>query len=204
MFHPEIEEIIAYAGEQFSEIDRDPLEQHMRSCTECTERVEEYRRLDHLLKQDASFEPPADLVSWAVNLFQPLVRPEARPGMVRRLVAALVYDTFEQPALGGVRSLAVAPARQLLFRAGEIDVDLRIESAGRKDQLRMIGQVLGRSAFLADAPVRLESHGVVRYRSRTNPVGEFSFEDVAKDTYNLTVDLPEGQVTLFCVHREKN
>jgi hypothetical protein len=51
------------------------------------------------------------------------------------------------------------------------------------------------------APVKLESHGVVQYQTVTNQVGEFSFDEVPKDTYHLSVDLPEGQIMLFCVHR---
>jgi hypothetical protein len=42
---------------------------------------------------------------------------------------------------------------------------------------------------------------MVRYKTLTNFVGEFVFDEVPKDTYHLSVDLPEGQITLFCVHR---
>ena len=44
---------------------------------------------------------------------------------------------------------------------------------------------------------------MVRYKTQTNPVGEFSFDGVPQDTYHLSMDLPEGQVTLFCVYRSQ-
>jgi hypothetical protein len=96
----------------------------------------------------------------------------------------------------------LGPPRQLLFHAGDVDVDVKIESMEANDRITLAGQVLSTAAkFIDNAPVKLESRGIVRYRTKTNIVGEFSFDEIPKDTYHLSVDLPEGQITLFCVHR---
>jgi hypothetical protein len=130
------------------------------------------------------------------------MRPEA--GGLPRFIASLIFDTFEQPMFAGVRRVG-APPRQLLFRAGEVDVDVKIESMEANDRITLVGQVLsGGTKFFDNTPVKLESHGIVRYRTKTNVVGEFTFDEVPKDTYHLSVDLPEGQITLFCVHRGSN
>jgi hypothetical protein len=72
----------------------------------------------------------------------------------------------------------------------------------RNNRITMVGQVLSQAEMhFGSAPVKLESHGVVQYQTVTNQVGEFSFDEVPKDTYHLSVDLPEGQIMLFCVHR---
>jgi len=103
----------------------------------------------------------------------------------------------------GVMGIESMP-RQLLFRAGEVDVDVRIES-GADNRISLSGQVLSEAApFFENTQVRLESHGVARYKTSTNPVGEFSFDEVPQDTYHLSMDLPEGQVTLFCVYRRES
>lgn len=171
---------------------------HLGSCASCQEKAEELQELVSLLSRDAANEPPADLVQWGVQLFQPVLSPKENP--LRRLVGRLVFDSFLQPATAGVRHVGAAP-RQLLFKAGDVDVDLRIES-GLDDRISVAGQVLSSTKpFFDDTPVRLESHGVVRYKTRTNPVGEFIFDEVPPDTYHLSMDLPEGQVTLFCVYR---
>jgi hypothetical protein len=150
------------------------------------------------LQKDASFEPPTELVEWGINLFQPILRPET--GGARTFIASLVFDTIDQPAYGVRR--AGEPPRQLLFRAGEVDIDVKIESMEAHDRVTLVGQVLsGETKFFDNTPVKLESHGIVRYRTKTNVIGEFSFDEVPKDTYHLLVDLPEGQVTLFCVNR---
>ena len=199
MRHVTVENLMNYMDGQVSDVEKPTLESHITSCKECTELKQEFQALITRLREDSSFEPPAELVQWGVNLFQPVMQPQV--GGLRKIIASLVFDTFEQPMLAGIRRVG-APPRQLLFRAGGVDVDVKIESMEANDRITLVGQVLSSAAkFFDNTPVKLESHGIVRYRTRTNLVGEFSFDEVPKDTYHLSVDLPEGQITLFCVHR---
>src|SRR5262249_41815539 len=146
------------------------------------------------LQEDASFEPPADVLRWGIELFQPVVRPASG---LPKFIASLVFDTFDQPMLAGVRRVGVPP-RQLLFRAGGVDIDVKIDSMEANNRITLAGQVLSNAPkFFDNTPVKLESHGIVRYSTKTNVVGEFWFDEVPKDTYHLSVDLPEGQITLF-------
>ena len=200
MRHLTTENLIDYMDRKTSDVEKSTLEGHLASCAECAELKQEFQALIVRLQEDSSFEPPAGLVQWGENLFQPIMQPTAG-GKLRKIIAALVFDTYDQPMLAGVRQLG-APPRQLLFRAGDVDVDVKIESMEANDRITLVGQVLsGAEKFLDNTPVKLESHGIVRYSTRTNLVGEFSFDEVPKDTYHLSVDLPEGQITLFCVHR---
>jgi hypothetical protein len=97
-------------------------------------------------------------------------------------------------ALTGRCPACGCPPRQLLFRAGDVDVDVKIESMEANDRITLVGQVLSTTAkFFDNTPVKLESHGIVRYRTMTNLVGEFSFDEVPKDTYHLSVDLPKDR-----------
>jgi len=199
MRHITIENIMDYMDGRGNDVEKLTLETHLADCSDCLELKQEFQVLVTQLRDDSSFEPPADVVQWGVNLFQPVMQPEK--GGLRKIIAALVFDTFDQPLLAGVRRVG-APPRQLLFRAGDVDVDVKIESMETNDRITLVGQVLSSATkFFDNTPVKLESHGIVRYRTRTNVVGEFSFDEVPKDTYHLSVDLPEGQITLFCVHR---
>jgi len=202
MRHVTVEDLMDYIEGQGSAVEKSTLEGHLVSCTECGELKQEFQALITRLREDASFEPPAEVVQWGIDLFQPVIRHQgAAAGRLRKYIASLVFDTYEQPMLAGMRRVG-APPRQLLFRAGNIDVDVKIESMEANDRITLVGQVLSSAAkFFDNTPVKLESHGIVRYRTRTNLVGEFSFDEVPKDTYHLSVDLPEGQITLFCVHR---
>jgi len=199
MRHITIENIMDYMDGRGEDVEKLTFEAHLAGCRDCLELKQEFQALVAQLQDDSSFEPPADVVQWGVSLFQPVMQPEK--GGVRKIIAALVFDTFDQPLLAGVRRVG-APPRQLLFRAGDVDVDVKIESMEANDRITLVGQVLSSATkFFDNTPVKLESHGIVRYRTRTNVVGEFSFDEVPKDTYHLSVDLPEGQITLFCVHR---
>jgi hypothetical protein len=199
MRHITVENLMSYMDGQASDVDKSTLEAHLTGCTECTEVKQEFQVLISQLQNDSAFEPPAEVVKWGVDLFQPVMQPQV--GGLRRFIASLVFDTFDQPMTAGVRRVG-APPRQLLFRAGDVDVDVKIKSMEANDRITLVGQVLSSATkFFDNTPVKLESHGIVRYRTRTNVVGEFSFDEVPKDTYHLSVDLPEGQITLFCVHR---
>src|SRR5262245_44327154 len=200
MRHVSVENLINYMESTASDVEKSTLEAHVATCSDCAELKQEFQSLLVRLREDSSFEPPADLIQWGVNLFQPVMQPQAG-GRLRKIIASLVFDTYDQPMLAGIRRVG-APPRQLLFRAGDVDVDVKIESMEANDRITLVGQVLsGAEKFFDNTPVKLESHGMVRYRTRTNLVGEFSFDEVPKDTYHLSVDLPEGQITLFCVHR---
>jgi len=200
MRHLSTENLMNYMDDKASATERSTVEAHLSDCGDCAELRVELQNLTVQLREDSSFEPPAELVQWGVSLFQPVIQPTAG-GKLRKIIASLVFDTYDQPMLAGVRRVG-APPRQLLFRAGDVDVDVKIESMETNDRITLVGQVLsGAEKFLDNTPVKLESHGIVRYRTRTNVVGEFTFDEVPKDTYHLSVDLPEGQITLFCVHR---
>jgi hypothetical protein len=200
MDHISAEELIDYVDGHISDAARNPIELHLAECGECAELKLEIQSLVLQLQADASHEPPAELVQWGNRLFQPLAQPSTG-ARLRKLVAALVFDTLDQPMLAGVRHAGTA-ARQLLYRAGDVDVDVKIESMESNERITLVGQVLATSTkFLENTPVKLESHGMTRFKTTTNLVGEFSFDEVPKDTYHLSVDLPEGQITLFCVHR---
>jgi anti-sigma factor ChrR (cupin superfamily) len=205
MEHINTEDLVEFVEGRIPRETRAAVEAHLAACAACQGLRQEFESLLGQLRQDAAFEPPADLVQWGIDLFQPLLRSkEQRNGgskKARSIIAAVVFDTYDEPMLAGVRRAGLPP-RQLLFRAGDVDIDVKIESLETDGRISLAGQVLSNTAaFFDNTSVKLESHGVVRYRTTTNPVGEFSFDEVPKDTYHLSVELPEGELTLFCVHR---
>lgn len=202
MRHVNAEKLMEYMDGQLTEETKAMIDSHLSHCSGCLETSNELQEFMIWLQSDSSYEPPAEALDWGVNLFQPMIQPkESAGGKIRKIVASLVFDTFDEPATVGVRRVG-APPRQLLFRAGDVDVDVKIEAMETNDRISLVGQVLSNTEkFFDNTPVKLESHGLVRYKTLTNFVGEFVFDEVPKDTYHLSVDLPEGQITLFCVHR---
>jgi hypothetical protein len=199
MRHITAEKLLDYLERLSTEAENSVIDAHLSRCATCAELKQELQFLVSELRKDADFEPPPESLQWAFDLFHPLRR--SPPVGRRRLIAPLVFDSFNQPMYAGVRSIGVS-ARQLLYRAGDVDVDIKIESREANDRLTLAGQVLSSATkFFDNTPVRLESRGFNCYKTRTNVVGEFWFDEVPKDTYHLSVELPQGQMTLFCVHR---
>src|ERR1044072_9065197 len=75
---------------------------HIAECHDCSI---EYRRLEHLLnlmKTDRAEDAPRDVLSQVVNVFRK--QAEAKPpSMVRRLMAALSFDSLTTVPAFGVR-----------------------------------------------------------------------------------------------------
>src|SRR5262249_4674571 len=147
---------------------------HLAVCAQCAESKKQIEALDLRLREEPSFQPPAHAVRAWINLFPAASEPEK--SSLRQIIASLVYDSFDQPMLAGMRSLGAAP-RQFQFRADDVDVDVKIESTERNEWITLSGQVIsGASKFPDNVPVELQSQGGVRYQTRTNELGEFSFE----------------------------
>src|ERR1700674_1674698 len=200
MRHVSTETILTYLDGKATDAEKSELETHLAVCAECSESKKQIQALELRLRQEPGFEPPARAVQDWINLFPS--SPEPKKGSLRQIIASLIYDSFDQPLLAGERGAAAA-ARPSLYRAGDIGVDVKIEVTEANERITLAGQVLsGSSNFLDNAAVGLESGGIMRYQTRTNESGEFSFE-VPKDTYHLSIELPEGRVTIFDVHPRK-
>lgn len=117
--------------------------------------------LEQMLRDSRGLEDaPEALILRTIGTLQTLQqqRRANAPGLLQRVLAALVFDSAQAPALAlGIRAGA-AVARQLVFSAPGVDVDLRIAAAD-DGALRLSGQVLGVDGpaqvrvFAAGAPV---------------------------------------------------
>lgn len=114
---------------------------HLDACTRCAGQAAQLGHLAALMRADTTEDAPPALVSDAVRMFRARRAQAGEPGLLRRLVAALSFDSSSLTPAFGVRSGQAAPARQMLFSAGDIDVDLRL--APGAEGWTVSGQVLG-------------------------------------------------------------
>jgi hypothetical protein len=56
--------------------------------------------------------------------------------------AALVFDSFRQPMLAGMRASSGRARRQLLYKAGRYTIKLQVEPGAGEERLSIIGQIL--------------------------------------------------------------
>ena len=93
-------------------------------------------------------------------------------------VAELVFDSAKQAAaVEGTRSTA-AVARQLLFQAGSVCIDMCVQPKPGSEAVVLIGQLLDSrhpDHGIKDIPVQLLCDGNTISKKKTNEVGEFEF-----------------------------
>ena len=166
-------------------------------CERCAQTLGLWTAVVGLAGEEGSYQPPADVLARAKARFA-LHRP---PGLLERAArtAALVFDSFRQPALAGVRAAGGSP-RQMLYRAGRFAIRLQLEQAADSDRLTVVGQILDEThpeTELPDLPVLLSNKEQTVDRVLTNALGEFQLESDPSDNLRLTIGVPDiGTLTL--------
>jgi anti-sigma factor RsiW len=166
---------------------------HLSGCQRCAGEAERLGRLAALMRADTSEDAPPELLAGVVRMFRAHRPAAAEPGLLRRLVAALTFDSTRlQPAFG-VRSGQPAPARQLLFSAGDFDVDLRL--AQGVEGWTVSGQVLGPCG--GGEVEAIADDGSTAARARLNDLCEFTLlPPVAGGTYTLRLRLDGTEIEI--------
>src|ERR1700759_5366657 len=116
------------------------MQAHLETkCKACSEEARMWDWMRNFAASEAENEPPASAVRIAKAALTGRVVKKSRS--VMRELAQLVFDTYAQPQVAGIRSTAAAP-RQLLYRAGPIMIDMRLQSGNDADHFALSGQVL--------------------------------------------------------------
>jgi len=159
-------------------------------CPQCEQTLRLWSAVLKVADQDSALQPPAARVRQARRRFL----ADRAQGLGERLRAqvALVFDSFRQPQLAGMRSLG-ASSRQLLYKAGRYTIRLQLEPAG-PGGVSIIGQILDETnagGGLSDTAVRALAGHRTLDRAVTNRLGEFHLEPGASASLQLAVDVPE-------------
>ncbi|MFL5807516.1 MAG: anti-sigma factor family protein [Roseiflexaceae bacterium] len=150
---------------------------HLAACERCAAEVARLQRLIGLMRTDDSVDAPADLIARAVRVFHQRVAP-----LPQRLVAMMRFDSARQPQGIGIRS-GFTGGRQLVFNAGDIDLDLRLSPVATGWVVS--GQLLGSSQG-----GEVELHGPQgAARATLNQLCEFKLLPVEPGLYTLTLSL---------------
>lgn len=164
---------------------------HLEGCGGCAGQAAELERVAGLMRADASEDAPRDLIFNAVRMFRARPNAAETPGLLRRLVASLSFDSGARTPAFGLRSGATAAAsRQLLFSAGDLDVDLRLAPSG--EGWAVSGQVLGRcTAGRAELFAGGDEQAA---RADLNDLCEFALPPVAAGTYTLRLTVDDAEI----------
>jgi hypothetical protein len=190
---PQTENLIAYAAAELEPAERERVEAHLAGgCEACGGALAGVAELRRIARSGAIENPPASVLARAQR-----VPAEARTGGLAALagkVATLVFDTLHDPLPSGARSGA-AEGRQMLYRALDYDIDVRIVLSGA-GRVRVSGQVLPGPGRPLDAASGLEValDGPQRALGTTNELGEFDFGPRQEGDYTLSVEAAEERL----------
>jgi len=119
---------------------RTAIVEHLESgCRECTDSSQLWQSVVTKARNEKTYTPPDDVVHQAKAMSVLLAR--RTDNSFTGELAKLVFDTFAQPIAAGLRGSAPS-ARQLLYRAGALAIDLRVEVKPGEVPVFLFGQIL--------------------------------------------------------------
>lgn len=192
MKHFQEEQWLDFVRGLCSKPERTAMEEHLSSCAECAPVVKTLRKLQKATAADATYRVPEYVLHSARAIFA-LQRPE-KVRLLPRLLAKLVFDSFQEPLAVGVRSQQ-SITRQALYEAGDYSVDLRIEHERGATQVVLVGQIINRrepNLQMSGIPVVLTSGKEVVGRAVSNGFGEFQMAYAPKRSLQLQVPVPQS------------
>jgi anti-sigma factor RsiW len=162
---------------------------HLSTCSRCAAKLSSLKTVIGLMQTDKADDAPPELVTSTVNLFRSRALALKEPSLVRRIIAALSFDSLQMSPAFGVRS-GQASARQLLFVAGEYDLDIRITQSG--ETWNVSGQVFGEECVGG----KIELEGETEIQADLNNQCEFTMAAVPAGSYQLRLRLPSLEVEI--------
>jgi hypothetical protein len=168
-------------------ISRDIKAHLAEGCSKCKTTHDAWSRVRRLAAEEGEYAPPENLVRMVKLGFNG--KPAHHPA--KWTLANLVFDSFAQPLLAGVRSSGALNVWQVIYEAEGLTVDLRFGRRSQSKEVHVVGQVLDRQEVRA-----LQNHASVELSTEQNelvattPVsalGEFHLEFEAKDHLWLSV-----------------
>lgn len=160
-------------------------QRHLATCLSCSRELESLKKTIGLMQSDATEDAPKALIEHARNIFRARISATREPSFLRRIVAALTFDSLTAAPAFGLRSQTSA-GRQLIYSAEAADIDVRV--ARINDEWQISGQVLGSDCTSGDVDLESDKFSL---SAKLNELCEFSFNAVPAGAYKISVHLPE-------------
>ena len=138
-------------------------------------------KIIELMNRDDSTDAPTQALKWAKNLYHTRA-VETKQTVIQRIVAALQIDLLPGRAVSGERSGSAGKARQMLFKAAENGVDLRISKEAKGSTVA--GQVLG--SELTRLTVKLFGEANT-FETETGEADDFQIKNIPAGVYQLSI-----------------
>jgi hypothetical protein len=189
------EDWVDFVNETHTSEQRQMMQRHLGAgCGKCSKVLEVWTRVRQTANRESKFEVPESAVHHIRNAFALMTEP--KKSKRRFEIPRLVFDSLWQPVAVGVRSAPSTP-RQVLYRAGEIAIEMRLEPSLNSELVNVTGQISDaalKGEGLAGISVLVNSIGRTVAEAQTNQFGEFQLSFVPET----------GLRIFFAVENEKD
>jgi hypothetical protein len=163
------------------------IDGHVRACGKCAAASRKLADLFAYSPPTATETVPQATTARILNIYQRTPAPISTPDPGRLGLASLIFDDWQMAVnerYSGIDS------RQMLFRVGQFDIDLRIDLAG--DNARLAGQLFPETAD-STAEIASETH---RLSVKLNEFGEFVFDLLPRGIYDLSFTVGDEKIVI--------
>lgn len=178
-----------YARDMVTSEQRAVMHRHLSGgCAECQSLVSWLQKI--VLAAHNEVEVPGPVVD-AAKAIAAAQAPERPFRALRRIAARLIHDSFAAPQPVGARSVRQT-SRHVLYRAGDYNLDLRIEREVESRQLILTGQIADRKTpdvALSHVPILLHCGKGTVAETASNEFGEFCLEYTPRRDIQLCIPL---------------
>jgi len=179
--HPGNERLARYLVNRLSTKETDEVLRHLqRPCRRCQAELELLSDVRSAVAGGQLQSAPSELI----RLAQAAYRERVRLGLIggkRRWSVELLYDSLRTPQLAGARGSSIG--RQLLYRIGDLDLDLRLQEGGLRHR-SLNGQVLRRDPESASVAFSLRVAGK-RKAAHADVLGQFQLTSLPTAAFTL-------------------
>jgi hypothetical protein len=166
------------------------MESHLQAgCIKCDKIKQLFSRLATVCEREKAYEIPYNVERQVKALIALANAP--RSTLLQRVMAALTYDSLNDPQPVGIRGTHQI-SRHVLFHAGDYSVDLRFEHEKGSASMVLVGQIANQKSpeeAMSNLPVILLAGEREVSRSISNSYGEFQMEYVPDSDLRLLVPL---------------
>jgi hypothetical protein len=141
--------------------------------------------------------PPREVRDTLIARFEAYAIGQQTPGLLKRVLARLTFDSDLRPAVGLRTAGAQQARRQLVYSAGAFDVALNLRSGVADKNLVLDGQVLPREdQELKPFSVQLLHGGTELGLTATDELGSFALRDIPPGVYDIVLSTDQEEISI--------
>ena len=141
--------------------------------------------------------PPREVRDALIARFEAYANGQRTPGLLKRVLASLTFDSDLRPAVGLRTAGAQQGRRQLVFSAGAFDIALNLRSGVPDKNLVLDGQVLPREdQELKPFSVQLLYGGTELGLTATDELGSFALRDIPPGVYDIVLSTDQEEISI--------